>query len=172
MRDHNVGVPPQISPTATYGNRVAWNDAVNRDWLTDVKEVVIEEGTTGSGQKYSLSVEDIQEVRISALSSHKLVLDQTEICTTACSFNNYRAQLIAQHVGELYPPGNCLGIIQHVRNHTDSVPDSDDEQIYDEEIPPSFTNTELPVVEACYKRLNSNFVSVSLMQRERCSFGL
>ena len=122
--------------------------------------------------KTANSVEDIQEVRISALSSHKLVLDQTEICTTAYSFNNYRAQLIAQHVGELYPPGNCLGIIQHVRNHTDSVPDSDDEQIYDEEIPPSFTNTELPVVEACYKRLNSNFVSVSLMQRERCSFGL
>ena len=52
-----------------------------------------------------------------------------------------------------------MGIIQHVRNHTDSVPDSDDEQIYDEEIPPSFTNTELSVVKACYKRLNSNFVS-------------
>ena len=45
-RDDNVGVPPQISPTATYGNRVAWNDAVNRDWLTDVREVVIEEGTS------------------------------------------------------------------------------------------------------------------------------
>ena len=52
-----------------------------------------------------------------------------------------------------------MGIIQHVRNHTDSVPDSDDEQIYDEEIPPSFTNTELSVVEACYERLHSNFVS-------------
>ena len=44
-------------------------------------------------------------------------------------------------------------------NPTDSAPDSDDEQIYDEEIPPSFTNTELAVVEACHKRLNSNFVS-------------
>ena len=116
-----MGVPPKISPTATYGNRVAWNDAVRRDWLTDVREVVIEEGTPGSGQKYSLNVEDIQEVRISALSSHKLVLDQTEICTTACSFSKYRALLIAQHVGKLYPPGNCLGIIQHVRVFLNSI---------------------------------------------------
>ena len=47
-----VGVPPQISPTALSGNRVAWKDAVGRDWLTDVKTVVIGEGTPGSGQKY------------------------------------------------------------------------------------------------------------------------
>ena len=36
-----MGVPPKISPSATYGNRVAWNDAVRREWLTDVREVVL-----------------------------------------------------------------------------------------------------------------------------------
>ena len=154
-----MGVSPQISPTALSGNRVAWKDAVNRDWLTDVKAVVIGEGTPGGGQKYSLSVEDIQNIRISAFSSHEFVLDNTELGTMACSFNKYKAQLIAQHVGKLAPSGNCLGITQHVRPHSAAVSDSDDEQIVDEEIPPGFTNTELAVVEVCYKRLQSNFVT-------------
>ena len=154
-----VGVPPQISPTALSGNRVAWKDAVNRDWCTDVEAVVIGEGTPGGGQTYSLIVEDIQKIRISAFSSHEFVLDNTKLGTMACSFTKYKAQLIAQHVGKLTPSGNCLGITQHVRPYSAAVSDSDDEQIVDEEIPPSFTNTELAVVEVCYKKLQSNFVS-------------
>ena len=149
----------RISPSVKCGNRVVWNDITDRDWTTDVGEVVIEETTTGGGQKYLLRVEDVREVRISAYSSHMLMLDRTEICTTACSFNKYRAQLIVQHVGKLYPTGDCLGIIQYVRSRTDFDPDSDDESIEDQEIQPSFTGTELPVVAECYQKLNSNFVS-------------
>ena len=143
---------------------MVWNDITDRDWTTDVGEVVIEETTTGGGQKYLLRVEDVREVRISAYSSHMLMLDRTQICTTACSFNKYRAQLIVQHVGKLYPTGDCLGIIQHVRSHTDFDPDSDDESIEDQEIQPLFTGTELPVVAECYQKLNSNFVSAMAHQ--------
>ena len=152
-------VPPRISPTVKCGNRVVWNDIVSRDWTTDVVEVVIEEDTPGGGQKYLLRVEDVQEVRISAFSSHKLTLDNEEVRTTACSFSKYRAQLLIQHVGKLHPPGDCRGLIQHVRSRTESGADSDDESIEDEEIPPAYTDTELPVVSECYEKLNTNFVS-------------
>ena len=149
---------PLLSPTMMYGNSITWASSA-KDWYNDVSTVMIE------GEKcYSFRIEVINKMPLIAAPFSKnpsiRLLSHRIPTTYKSSINMAQAKVLTSFASALSASdGECFTVTQIVQEASHSVSDSDDEQIPDPAIQPAFSNTELAMVQACYKKLHIAFRS-------------
>ena len=147
---------PLLSPTMMYGNSITWASSA-KDWSTDVSTVMIE------GEKcYSFRIEVINKMPLIAAPFSKnpsiRLLSHRIPTTYKSSINMAQAKVLTSFASALSASdGECCTVTQIVQEASHSLSDSDDEQIPDPAIQPAFSNTELVMVQACYKKLHIAF---------------
>ena len=147
---------PLLAPTMMYGTSITWASSA-KDWYNDMSTVLIE------GEKgYIFRIEVLNKMPlIAAPFSKNPSIRGVPIPTTyKSSINMAQAKVLTSFASALSASdGECCTVTQIVQEASQSVSDSDDEQIPDPASPPAFSNTELAMVQACYKKLHIAFSS-------------